>query len=266
MVLVSFRWILLEAISFALSALSYEPVRSGVLSGRVLDGEKGVGVAEARISVGSPGHGSETRSAEGGRFRMRYRSRGAESNEVRVRADGFAAYRRSGIPRHSFDVKLERLPERYWSIRNGMIPLNVGKGQVVGWRDFLDFESDGPGDSTVADVIVRFDMNNAIATVRSRGAGGVAFVPLRAIDDGVDVAGRGCLAPRQGYERLLSLDVSSPDGLVFVRTRDGSHYARFEILTFQLKDAKNYDLGSQMHWRYWYNPEGGRGLCTTRDR
>jgi hypothetical protein len=83
-----------------------------------------------------------------------------------------------------------------------------------------------PGDSPHADFVIRQDQNEkTTAYIEAQGDGGLIFQPF---NDEVDFY-NSPEAPATGYERRVEVNQSDM-GLYFLRTRDGSRYAKFRFM------------------------------------
>ena len=119
------------------------------------------------------------------------------------------------------------------------------------------------GDSPEADVVISQKAGDvAAAIIEARGDGGIIFQPY---DGGTDFY-NSPEAPQGGYKTLERFDPShnpSEDGLYFVRTRDGKHYAKFRLGVNVVKSPSgdmhlDFEHGARLMWAY--QPDGTRNL------
>jgi hypothetical protein len=112
-----------------------------------------------------------------------------------------------------------------------------------------------------ADLIIRKGPNPLTVLIEAPGNGGVIFQPDTADLSFPDSP----LAPQSGYEKRVVLDFS-PDnqtsGFLFVRTSDGSHYAKVAIgisSVTEVGKADKLDM-DEVRFTWAYQPDGSRTL------
>ena len=197
-----------------------------------------------------------------GRFAVVYR--GPASVQVTVRADGFQPLTRWYGAGDLVSVSLKRRDPAYRPLPSGLLALGeAARGErgasFGGWRFAGSAET---GDSAQADLVVTavsFEPRLRVA-VRAPGAGGVRFVPA------AEIGADGALllytdeAPADGYAPAATLEPGSRPGVLFVRTRDGGHYAKLEVAESAASEQAPFGGRRAALFRYVYNPTGGRDL------
>jgi hypothetical protein len=206
--------------------------------------------------------GTGTRTSADGRFDVVYR--GPSSAQVTVRAEGFQPVTRWYGVDENVSVRLKRRDPEYRALTTGILALgeatNPSTGHAFGgWSFATSIET---GDSAQADLLV----DNATFSprprlvVRARDAGGVRFVS--AVELGVTDALLVYTdsAPADGYARIATLEPGARPGVLFVRTRDGAHYAKVEVSpNVMMQQAPNGGRRAAS-FRYVYNAAGGRDV------
>lgn len=223
---------------------------------------RGWGRAESGGLVWDKDYGAGVRTSADGRFDVTYR--GPSSTQVTVRAEGFQPVTRWYGVDDVVTVFLKRRNSDYRPLTNGVLALGEAPvssaGHALGGWSFAS--SSETGDPALADLLVdsaAFSPRPRIV-VRAADAGGVRFVS--AADLGVTDA---LLiytdsAPADGYVRSATLGPGARPGVLFVRTRDGTHYAKLEISeSIMMQQAANGGRRT-VSFRYVYNAAGGRDL------
>ena len=114
------------------------------------------------------------------------------------------------------------------------------------------------GDGTDADIVIIRDLNDKTSGyIDARGEGGILFQPW---DEKTDFD-NSPEAPDVGNEKRLKL-IRPQEGLYFIRTRDGKHYAKFRLLVdlaqpFNGSPFLDFEH-SQLLWAY--QPDGTRNV------
>jgi hypothetical protein len=114
------------------------------------------------------------------------------------------------------------------------------------------------GDSSDADIVITQDVNDrTTGYIEIRGEGGIIFRPW---DEQTDFY-NSPQAPDAGYEKRLAIP-GAQEGLYFIRTRDGKHYAKFRLLVDLAQPFKGSPFldfeHSQLLWAY--QADGTRNL------
>ena len=74
--------------------------------------------------------------------------------------------------------------------------------------------------------------------LRACGRGGLGYVTAESLGVMSDYLVYADTAPEDGYVNELLLDFKTRGGVVFVRTRDGAHYAKFEFTAIASEDQR----------------------------
>ena len=207
-------------------------------------------------------HGTGTRTSTDGGFDVTYR--GPSSAQVTVRAEGFQSVTRWYGVDDTVTVRLKRRDSHYRPLTAGMVALgeatSSSTGSALGGWSFAS--SVETGDSAHADLLVdslSFSPRRRIV-VRTRDAGGVRFVSANELGVTDALLVYTDSAPADGYTRIATLDPGARAGVLFVRTRDGAHYAKLEISpNVMMEQAPNGGRRATL-FRYVYNAAGGRDL------
>jgi hypothetical protein len=89
------------------------------------------------------------------------------------------------------------------------------------------------GDSSDADIIITQDVNDrTTAYIETRRDGGIIFQPW---DEKIDFD-NSPEAPSDGYQQRVRL-IKPQEGLYFVRSQDGNHFAKFRLLVDLVKPS-----------------------------
>jgi hypothetical protein len=127
-----------------------------------------------------------------------------------------------------------------------------------------------PWDTTgVAQRVVLASMRHKLE-LAALGDGGVIFIPHPVIPESYWPLDYMDEAPLGGYSKSITIDVTGPGGVAWVRTRDGEHYAKLRVLpraSVQLlhRSGTDRDTGQRnVAWSYRFESrfarEGGRDL------
>jgi hypothetical protein len=114
------------------------------------------------------------------------------------------------------------------------------------------------GDSADADLVLTKDVTDETnAYVVALGEGGIIF---QSWDEKVDFDNSPA-APLTGYERSEKLN-RPEQGLYFLRTRDGKHYAKFRLLigVVESPDGSTHLELNESRFIWAYQPDGTRNL------
>jgi hypothetical protein len=243
---------------------------SSELSGVVLASGTKSPLADALVAVESAdpqadqAFGSYSRTDSGGRFTA---SIEGDLVSVKVWKQGYApggSVIDGGSASKGVAIELREMTQTNWvSNHEDFYELKPGTGfsfalgKVVG------------DNSPEADIIISQTLEDrTVALIEARGDGGIVFQPY---EGGVDFY-NSPEAPLTGYKTSERFDPSrnpSEDGLYFVRTRDGKHYAKFRISISFGKSAKgkerlDFDLPSRLIWSY--QSDGTRNLEVAPDK
>lgn len=96
--------------------------------------------------------------------------------------------------------------------------------------------------------------------LRACGRGGLGYVTAESLGVMSDYLVYADTAPEDGYVNELLLDFKTRGGVVFVRTRDGAHYAKFEFTPSGFGGFMDPDVARDVAFAYVFEPSGSRYL------
>ena len=263
---------------FALSRVCALPVLftagacdEGRISGRITDYDSGRALAEARIVAQQSGWGfsngslvwdkayvSETLSDAEGRFRLTYSP--GESANLLVQRDGYQDYRGWYEDGSEIGIRLKRRLAEGLSLRAAF--LRFGKkrdGSFYGWNLARGEIANSEEDADIFPIWMDDDSRGPLR-LGTAGQGGLLF--RSAAELGVD--GNFLIyaneAPADGYEQELTLDFEGRGGLIFLRSRDGRHYAKIAFDPRAFFSHAEEGILRDLSLRYVFNPEEERSL------
>ena len=241
------------------------------VSGRVLDYETGTPLANVDVRVSQSGWGFSNGSVvwdksyetsaptdANGAFTVHYRV--GSSASVTASHNDYSEFQHYYEPNSFVALKLKRLTQNYVPLPNKYASVGVRTdGRFIGW-DFATATSPSTSDS--CDVIATYVEPGSRATMKigARGNGGLLFVPQKILGVDADYLVFADAAPDTGYVREVTLDFRGTGGLIFVRTRDGGHYAKIEFTPFAFASHSDPTIGRVLDLRYVYNPAPSRAL------
>jgi hypothetical protein len=258
-------------------------VRTRVLTGEVVEHPNGAGVAQAKVWIvrGKGGlswswmgsHTTDsTRTDALGRYRLRYALPGGGTGRLYCSKPGYAPFHLKHVPESPLTIRIARLSSDARDVTDSQIHIRTGYGEIRSVWDFAENRMAWKADTThggtyaldldSADVAFDWTVNSdTTIQIRSFGQGGVLFVPRANYPANADLGALLCIAPEDGYAQAVRIHPRVGSGFCFVRTRDGSHYARFEFDAEELIRMAVQRQHSRMRYPSWYNHAGGRGLC-----
>lgn len=261
-----------RALSLAVAGLSVASCRSAkTIQGRVIDFESREPIAGVAIFANQSGWGIESgrvvwdkeyryraESGPSGEFVLQYRV-GSDAR-LRVDLDGYNRFLGFAGPGKAVEVRLKRLPPPHPRLPSGEMRLGTRTdGTLYGWS----FASAAIASSCAkADVLpeqVDADTRGPIL-INACGRGGLLFVPAESLGVEGEFLVYGDTAPEEGYTKQLLLDFSGRGGLVFVRTRDGLHYAKFQFTPRAFGGIADRDVKRDAAFIYVFDPSGARYL------
>jgi len=241
------------------------------VSGTVTDFETGRGIQGATIRAAQHGWGisngnlvwdkdysSFATTDEQGRFTIGYR-RGSSAN-LWAESPGYQRFQ-AWYPRNAnATIRLKRRIAGLKALPSGFLRLGrKTDGSYYGW-DFAAGQLATTADEADIYPTSAEPESKGNMRIRARGAGGIRFVPSAEL--GVDnmFLVYTDTAPASGYEPSAELDFESEGGIYFVRTRDGTHYAKFEFIPTAFFMESGPDIARDLSLHYVYNPDGTRDL------
>lgn len=241
------------------------------VSGHVLDYNTGAPIAGVDVRVSQSGWGlsngglvwdksyvTSGRSDGSGAFTVHY-SVGSSAKVTASHAE-FSEFQHSYEANSVITIKLKRLAADYVPLPTRYASVGVQTdGRFIGW-DFASASAVTNADS--ADIIATFVDPDTRGTIRvsAHGRGGLAFVPQQALGVDDDFLVFADSAPETGYVRDATLDFGSAGGLLFVRTRDGEHYAKLEFTPSGFASSGSSTVRRSLDLRSVYNPVSSRSL------
>lgn len=193
-----------------------------------------------------------------GEFTLRYRV--GSSALLGVDVDGYNAFRAwTGSGRH-VEIRLKRLPPPHGRLPSGQVRFGLKKdGSTYGFAFDRAVTATSCADADVVPVRVDGAISGPIV-LRACGRGGLHYVTAESLGVLSDYLVYGDTAPEDGYVGELPLDFSTRGGLVFVRTRDGLHYAKFEFTPNAFGSFLDRDVARDVAFTYVFDPSGSRYL------
>lgn len=231
-------------------------------SGQVVSRSTGAPVAGALVAVESdqafsladtPACSSYVKTDKDGRFAAQAKGSWVS---VRVWKPGYAmadvSYG-SALSRRWRDnvVAMREMSQTNWvQEHDGFYPFAPGSGfSFAQGRAVL-------GDSPAADIVITQARDERRAAyIEAQGGGGVIFQPFIG---GIDFY-NSPEAPAAGYEKRVKVNISEM-GLYYLRTRDGSHYAKFRLMTpvAMPPEGPEYLALEETRLIWAYQPDGTR--------
>ncbi|HEX8946186.1 MAG TPA: hypothetical protein VF785_23825 [Gemmatimonadaceae bacterium] len=193
-----------------------------------------------------------------GDFVLQYRV--GDVARLAVDLEGYNHYADYAAPGERVDIRLKRLPPPHPRLPGGQLRFGLKKdGTRYGWA----FDRGTIGSSCAeADVIperVDEDPRGQIL-ISACGRGGLRFIPAESLGVQTDFLVYADTAPEDGYAGRLLLNFSGRGGIVFVRTRDGMHYAKFAFQPRAFGSFLDPDVKRDAAFGYVFDPGGSRYL------
>jgi hypothetical protein len=233
-------------------------------SGRVISRSTGAPVAEALVAVESDqafsltdmtAFGSYVKTDKDGKFEAEAKGSWVS---VRVWKPGYAmagVLYGPALARRWRDnvVAMREMSQTNWvQEHDGFYPFAPGSG--FSFAQGRVVQGDGPA----ADIVITEDRDvRTAAYIEAQGGGGVIFQPFIG---GIDFY-NSPEAPAAGYEKRVKVNTSEM-GLYYLRTRDGSRYAKFRFMTpiAMPPEGPEYLALEETRLIWAYQPDGTRHL------
>lgn len=256
--------------------------RKHSLEGFVVDYASGDPIAAVSISVIASGwdfsegvwdraYSFDTKSDNNGKFKVEYKPPVPplffDSSAVVLLRATHSDYLGFRVPlgkATSHVIKMKRRDPGYKRLPDGNMKVGLKSGIPYGWS-FLRQEIAYKEEE--ADIFPFFRKGEIAKrfTLRTYNKGGISFVSAKEMGVKYDLLVYTDRAPIDGYISEVEIDLSQPGGVYFVRTRDGSNYAKFELHPPAGYMTEGSERGKQAgNWalsaRYVYNPSGSSAL------
>lgn len=241
------------------------------IHGRVVDYETHAPLAGVDIFANQSGWGTSggsvvwdkeyryrAESGPAGEFVLHYRV-GAVAR-LTVDREGYNRFSGYATPGERIDILLKRLPARHVRLPHGQLRFGLKKdGSRYGWSFDHATIASSCADADVIPEGVDDEPRGPIL-IRACGRGGLRLIPAEALGAQTDFLVYADSAFEEGYARQLLLDFSGRGGIVFVRTRDGMHYAKFEFQPQAFGSFLDADVKRDVAFSYVFDPGGSRYL------
>lgn len=193
-----------------------------------------------------------------GEFTLRYRV--GSSARLSVDVAGYNAVRAYAEPESRVEIRLKRLPPPHTRLPTGQVRFGLEKdGSTYGFAFDRAKTAASCDDADVVPVRVDADTRGPIL-LRACGRGGLHYVTAESLGVISDYLVYADTAPEDGYVNELLLDFKTRGGVVFVRTRDGAHYAKFEFTPSGFGGFMDRDVARDVAFGYVFEPSGSRYL------
>ena len=241
------------------------------ITGTVRDFDTGAPIAGVEVRASQTGWGlssggvvwdksfvTTATTDSGGAFTLHYRV--GSSAQLAAADAEYSEFRHYYDAGAHVQLRLARLVPNYVALPSGFA--SVGKrtdGRFIGW-DFAGRREVTDPDS--ADVIATFaykDISGALR-VAAHSNGGLVFVPQSTLGVDDDYLVFSDSAPASGYAHEVALDCKGTGGVLFVRTRDGSHYAKLAFTPNGFASHSGPGILRTLDLPYVYNPAPSRML------
>ena len=197
-------------------------------------------------------------TGQAGDFILRYRV--GSIARLSVNLEGYNRFRDYAKPGEHVDIRLKRLPPPHALLPNDQIRFGLrDDGTLYGWAFDRKTIATSCADADILPSRVDAETWGPIL-INACGRGGLRFIPAESLGVRRDFLVYADTAPEDGYTRQLLLDFSGRGGLVFVRTRDGQHYAKFEFTTYAFGGFMDRGVKRDVAFGYVFDPGGSRYL------
>lgn len=195
---------------------------------------------------------------QAGGFTLRYRV--GSTARLGVDLEGYNRYREYAEPGEHVDIRVKRLPAPHARLTQGQLRLGLKQdGSLYGWSFERATIASSCADADVVPQRVESDTRGPIL-INACGQGGLRFIPAETLGVRSDFLVYADTAPDAGYAQQLLLDFSGRGGIVFVRTRDGMHYAKFEFTPYGFGSYLDPGVKRDAAFGYVFDPSGSRYL------
>jgi len=197
-------------------------------------------------------------SGPAGDFILQYRV--GSVARLTVDVEGYNRYVGYAEPGQRVDIRLKRLPPPHARLPGGQLRFGLKKdGTRYGWAFDRATIASSCADADVIPERVDADTRGQIL-ISACGRGGLRVIPAESLGVQTDFLVYADTAPEEGYARQLLLDFSGRGGIVFVRMRDGMHYAKFEFQPQAFGSFLDADVKRDVAFSYVFDPGGSRYL------
>ena len=197
-------------------------------------------------------------TGQAGDFVLHYRVGHIAS--LAVDLEGYNQYRDYAKPGQHVDIRLKRLPPPHARLQEGQIRFGLrNDGTLYGWAFDRKTIATSCADADVLPVRVDAEIRGPIL-INACGDGGLRFIPAESLGVRRDFLVYADTAPQDGYTRQLLLDFNGRGGIVFVRTRDGQHFAKVEFTTYAFGGFMDRGVKRDAAFGYVFDPGGSRYL------
>lgn len=265
-------WRALSLTVAGLSGLAVASCRSTkTVQGRVIDYETREPLSGVAVFANQSGWGIESgsvvwdkefryRAVSGpnGEFVLQYRV-GSDAR-LRIDLEGYNRFVGFAGPGNPVELRLKRLPPSHPRLPNGELRFGAKTdGTLYGWAFDRAAIASSCAEADVLPERVDADTRGPIL-ISACGRGGLLFVPAESLGVEGEFLVYADSAPVERYTKQLLLDFSGRGGLVFVRTRDGLHYAKFQFTPRAFGGVADRDVRRDAAFSYVFDPGGGRYL------
>ncbi|HSQ32743.1 MAG TPA: hypothetical protein VLN49_22965 [Gemmatimonadaceae bacterium] len=201
-----------------------------------------------------------TRAVTGptGDFVLHYRV--GSSARLGIDLPGYNQFRAFSGPWKRVDIRLKRLLPPHDRLPGGEARFGLREdGRLYGWSFDRKAIASSCADADVIPAHVDRETRGQVL-LTACGSGGLRYIPAETLGVRDQFLVYADSAPADGYTNQLLLDFSGRGGIVFVRTRDGSHYAKFAFTPFAFGGFMDPGVVRDVSFTYVYDPGGGRYL------
>ena len=195
---------------------------------------------------------------QAGGFTLRYRV--GSTARLGVDLEGYNRFSDFAEPGQHVDIRLKRLPPPHARLQHDQIRFGLREdGTLYGWAFDRKTIATSCADADILPERVDGETRGPIL-INACGQGGLRFIPAESLGVRRDFLVYADTAPEDGYTRQLLLDFSGQGGIVFVRTRDGQHYAKFEFTPYAFGGYLDRGVKRDAAFEYVFDPGGSRYL------